>query len=90
MKEKLANACGMPKDVVLGAPLLTVTGRNELYIGNYRGIVEYTDLVIRIQTKTGQIKVNGKRLQVEYYTNEEMKVTGLLCSIEFAEGREEP
>lgn len=77
----------MPKDVVSGAPILTMTGRNELYIGNYRGITEYTDILIRIQTRIGQIRISGRRLKIDYYTNDEMKVTGTLDSVEFTEGR---
>ncbi len=83
LKNRMAEAYGMPKDVVLGVPVLTVTGRMEFILANYRGILEYTDVLIRIQTKIGQIKVSGIRLQVEYYTNDEMKVTGKITSIEY-------
>ncbi|MDO4311881.1 MAG: YabP/YqfC family sporulation protein [Eubacteriales bacterium] len=80
---QVSDISGMPKDVVLGAPILTVTGQAELLVENYRGILEYTDLLIRIQTKTGQIRITGKRLQVEYYTNDEMKITGKITEIEY-------
>ena len=43
----------------------------------------YTDLLIRIQTKIGQIKIIGKSLQIDYYTNDEMKITGRITSIEY-------
>lgn len=76
IREKLASAASMPKDVVLGASVVTMLGRNEVSIENYRGIIEYTDTLIRVQTKSGQIRLTGKRLQIEYYTNDEMKVTG--------------
>ena len=71
IREKLASAASMPKDVVLGASVITMLGRNEVSIENYRGIIEYTDTLIRVQTKSGQIRLTGKRLQVEYYTNDE-------------------
>ena len=48
---RMADAANMPKDVVLGVPILTMTGQNEVSVENYRGIIEYTDLLIRIQTK---------------------------------------
>lgn len=88
IRERLASAASMPKDVVLGASVITILGRNEVCIENYRGIIEYTDTLIRVQTKSGQVKLNGKRLQIEYYTNDEMKVTGSVVSLEFGEGRE--
>lgn len=79
----MADAVNMPKDVVLGVPIVTITGQVELCVENYRGIIEYTDVLIRIKTKIGQIKVVGKNLQIEYYTNDEMKVTGRILSVEY-------
>lgn len=84
MEKKTLNS--LPKDVILGVPLISVTGQTEACIENYRGILEYTDKLIRIQTKLGKIYVHGKRLQIEYYTNDEMKITGLIETIEFLEG----
>lgn len=81
--EKLADAVNLPKDVVLGASVVTVLGNGEMRIENYRGIIEYTDSLIRVQTKHNQIRLTGKRLQIDYYTNDEMKITGCICSIEF-------
>lgn len=83
LKERLVSAANMPKDVVLGASVVTVLGTSEVCIENYRGIIEYTDTLIRIQTKGKQIRLCGKHLQIEYYTNDEMKIMGCICSIEF-------
>lgn len=83
IKQKVAEAYEMPKDVILGLPLLTILGERELTLENYSGIIEYTDTLIRIRTKAGQIKVNGKNLHVDYYTNDEMKMHGRIDSIEF-------
>lgn len=83
IKEKLAAAASMPKDVVLGAAVVTVIGDGEVCIENYRGIIEYTDVLIRVQTKSCQIKLQGKHLQIEYYTNDEMKIRGRILSLEY-------
>lgn len=79
----VSDVSGMPKDVILGAPILTVTGQMELLVENYRGILEYTELIIRIQTKIGQIRISGRNLQIEYYTNDEMKITGKVTEIKY-------
>ena len=86
LKSRIADVSGLPKDVVLGIPVLNILGQNEAYIENYRGILEYTDKLIRIQTKLGKIHVNGHGLQIEYYMNDEMKIMGHIISIEFHEG----
>lgn len=83
IKERIVSAANMPKDVVLGASVLTILGNYEVCIENYRGILEYTDTLIRVQTKGKQIRLTGKQLQIEYYTNDEMKITGKICSLEF-------
>ena len=73
----------MPKDVVLGVPIVTLTGQVEVSVENYRGIIEYTDVLIRIKSKSGQIKISGKNLEIEYYTNDEMKITGRVEKVEY-------
>ena len=82
LRERFAAAANMPKDVVLGASVVTVIGNGEISIENYRGILEYTGELIRVQTKKGQIQVHGKGLQIEYYLNDEMKITGnMKCEV---------
>ena len=86
LKARITDAAGMPKDVLLGVPLLTIAGQSEACIENYRGILEYTDKLIRVQTKLGKIHVIGRNLQIEFYTNDEMKIVGHITVIEFHEG----
>ena len=86
LKSRIADVSGLPKDVVLGIPVLNILGQNEAYIENYRGILEYTDKLIRIQTKLGKIHVLGRGLQIQYYNNDEMKITGHIMTIEYYEG----
>ena len=82
-KEKAAEMSGVPKDVAMGLPNLTITGTNDLCVENYRGMTEYTDQIIRLQSKSGQIKITGKKLEVIYYTNDEMKIHGHIRTIEY-------
>jgi len=83
LKKKIADLSGVPGEVVLGAPIVSVTGNYEMLIMNYRGIIEYTNDIVRVQTKTGQIKIYGKCLRMDYYTNDEMKISGTIISIEY-------
>ena len=76
-KRKAAKASKFPEDVVLGIPNV------EIRIENYRGLIEYTDQLVRVQTKIGQIRITGKHLQVDSYTNDDMKITGKIQNIEY-------
>ena len=78
---KISAAAQIPKDLSDGAVL--VTGQEELCIENYRGIIEYTDSRLMLQTKNCRLEVLGKNLFISYYTGEEMKVTGHIEQINY-------
>ena len=86
LKSRVSDAANIPKDVILGVPIVRMVGQEELYIENYRGILEYTDTFIRVQTKIGQIHLFGKKLEIIYYTNDEMKVVGHIESLKYHQG----
>lgn len=73
----------VPKDVVLGEAIITLTGKREAIIENYKGIVEYTNDYIRIMTKNGVIQFKGTNFNITYLTNEEIKVTGAIAEINY-------
>ena len=81
---RMADAANLQKDVVLGVPILTLTGHYEVNIENYRGILEYTEQLIRINVRSGQIRITGKSLEINYYTTTDMKITGKVEKIEYS------
>ena len=80
---KISAAAQIPKDLSDGAVLVTATGQEELCIENYRGIIEYTDSRLMLQTKNCRVEVLGKNLFISYYTGEELKVTGHIEKINY-------
>lgn len=83
IKENVVDSLKLPKDLMFGAVVLTVTGQCEAYVENYRGIIEYTKERIRLQTKTCQLEIQGANLHIAYYTNDEMKITGRITEIHY-------
>ena len=79
--EQVIEHLELPKDFLLGEAIITISGRRELLIENYKGILIYEDSFIKIQTKNGRILITGKNLVIQYYTNEEMKITGFFEQI---------
>lgn len=79
----MVESLRLPKDMVLGAFMLSMTGNREAFIENYRGILEYTDTCILLQTKSGQVRFEGTGLVIEYYTNEDMKIDGYIEKVIF-------
>lgn len=79
MTEKLE----LPKDVMLGAVLLHLTGQQELDIENFRGLVAFTDNQILLNVKDGRLEIEGERLNMNYYSNDAIKITGKIIHIHY-------
>ncbi len=79
--EELSNRIHLPADILAGAPIITATGRNEICLENYKGIIEYNGSVIKVQTKLCKICIEGKQLNILYFTEDEMRITGYIQAI---------
>ena len=55
----------IPQEIYSNVPKITITGFNEMIIENFKGILEYEDYYIRINTSLGIINVNGYELRLE-------------------------
>ena len=62
-EHKVMDWAGVPKDVEPGVPVLTVTGRTDLCLENYKGILEYTDSLIRIKIPEGVDKARCQQIR---------------------------
>ncbi len=82
-KELLVDTLKLPSDICLGALRVTLTGNTEAWIENYRGILEYTDKQILLQTKSCKVCFEGSRLSIDYYTNEDMKISGCISQVRY-------
>ncbi|CDE25459.1 putative uncharacterized protein [Clostridium sp. CAG:440] len=81
-KKRMDKMLEIPKEVYSNIPKLSVTGFEEMVIENYKGILEYEEFFVRISTHIGIININGYNLNLETMTNDDIKVTGKIESIE--------
>jgi sporulation protein YqfC len=79
---KIDRLLEMPQEVYSDTPKITITGFNELIIENFKGILEYEDYYVRINTSLGIVNINGYELKLENMTNDDIKVNGKVESIE--------
>ena len=75
-KESLIESLKLPKDICLGALKVTLTGNREAWM-------EYTEGLILLQAKTCQVCFEGSCLSIDYYTNEDMKISGCISCIRY-------
>lgn len=79
---KINRILEMPQEVYTDIPKITITGFNEMIIENFKGILEYEDYYIRINTSLGTININGYELRLENMTNDDIKVKGKVESVD--------
>lgn len=82
-KELIVESLRLPKDTMLGAAIVTITGNREAFIENYKGILEYTTESIVLQGKNAKICFEGSSLSIDYYTNEDMKISGSIDTVRY-------
>lgn len=81
--EKIADQLELPKDIVLGASVITMTGNREVIVENYSGIIEFREDSVLLQGKKVRIRVCGSGLTILYYTKEEMKIRGIISCVSY-------
>lgn len=82
-KENLAETLKIPRDLAFQDSVITLTGDTEILLENYRGILEYNQTNILVQTNRCRIRIQGEKLEVLYYTNDEMKISGKFSVISY-------
>ena len=80
---KLDALLEIPREVVSTDIKITINGFNEILIENYKNILEYQDILIKINTFDGAVTIYGFNLKLEQMTDEDIKVNGKIDSIEF-------
>ena len=50
---KIDRLLEMPQEVYTDTPKITITGFNEMIIENFKGILEYEDYYVRVNTYIG-------------------------------------
>lgn len=83
VREKISEALELPKEVLLNASKLSMIDGGNLIIENYKGIIEYENERIRVNTGKGIIKINGQNLIVREITSENILIDGQIQSLEF-------
>lgn len=81
--EELSSHLNLPADIIAGAPIVTAVGRNEICLENYKGIIEYNNNLVKVQAKACKICIEGKELNILYFTEDEMKIRGYIKSIRY-------
>ena len=81
-KYNISEALELPKDIVMDLPKITIIGNIQINISNHKGIIEYTESTLRINSSIGIIKIQGDNLELKTILLEEIIVHGDIESLE--------
>lgn len=81
-KRRIEKIFELPEEIYSNVPKLTIIGFNEMVLENYKGILEYEDFFASISTHIGIVNINGYNINLEKMTNDDIKITGKIESIE--------
>ncbi len=82
-KSSFARNFDVTRDTMLGMPIITAIGNCQIYIENFKSIMEYRCDLIKLLTKRGMVLVYGDCLEILYYDDEEISIKGRIKKIEF-------
>ncbi|WP_407307212.1 sporulation protein YqfC [Desulfosporosinus sp. SB140] len=90
MFKKIQTSVGdildFPPDVAGEGPKITITGRQEILVENYRSIINFSEEEIRLETAEGEVFFTGKELVLKTILSTELRIEGELTSLTFERG----
>lgn len=89
IREKLADALDMSKEIILDTSKITLIGNRELSVENYKAIVEYSPYNVKLCCNSNTLEICGQNLSINTMTKDFLYITGCILSVSFSEiGRE--
>lgn len=81
-QSRLNKILEVPREIIGADPKVTIIGFDEMLIENYKGILEYEEFYVKINTSIGNININGFNLVLEQATEDDISVKGKIESID--------
>lgn len=76
--ERIVSAMEIPEDLALKAAMVEMTGKNSVCIGNYLGIIEYSEQRLLLQCRDCRLEIQGRNLYIESYAKDELRLRGCI------------
>ncbi len=80
----VAELFDLPADVVAGLAHVELVGDRQLFVEHHAGILSYGEDRIDINTDRGVLRVRGAGLNLLAMTAEELRIGGVIASVEWA------
>ncbi len=83
LSERVEHMLELPVGSLSGAVRIELLGNQRAIVDGCRGIVEYSDGLIRMQTGSGMIRFTGNVLSISCLTEDSAVIEGSILSLEY-------
>ena len=80
--KRLDKILEFPQEICTDIPKITIIGFTEILIENYKGILEYDEVYVKVNTFDGIVNINGNNLKLEKMTEDDLRIIGKIDSID--------
>lgn len=81
--QRVADMLDLPLEVISDIPRIELLGKSEIWVENTRGILDYNENCIKINTTVGLLKIDGDELLIESISDESVNIKGTIIRMEF-------
>ena len=83
--EQLAGQMHLPEEILSKSVRIVMEGRSCIRLENYKAILDYSDIQIKLLSNDGRILIEGKKLEIAYCSDIELCITGNIQSFRYGE-----
>lgn len=80
---RLTEMLDIPGEPALGVARVTVTGGHKVNVENHKGLLEYENDRITVNTSDVPVRIRGTNLEISAMSDLELAVTGKISSVEY-------
>lgn len=81
--EHASEQLSIPKDVIAGQAIISMTGNHCVRVCNYRAIEEYSTEKVKLSLGKKSLIIDGGQLLIEYFRKDEIKIVGNISNVSF-------
>lgn len=83
ISEKMMDVFELPKNKTGIISAVHITGIHEVMIEGHKGIIEYCESIIRLNTTQFIIKISGKNMEISSLSDEIILIKGIISAVEY-------
>lgn len=83
MRTEIIDLFELPKDILMGIPILSLKGNLEITIENHKGILTYSDTELEIRAKDSKIIIVGTNMNISQYSKDSITINGKISEVSF-------